>query len=170
MNQPRRRGDAEKNEEHKNKGNEETRKQREGSEVSGKRNATMDGDTDLSERVIAAAIDVHRELGPGLLESAYRCCLVHELLSRGEHVEPEVPLAVTYRGVRLDCGYRIDLVVEQTLIVEPEGSARSRGRAHRAGLDLLEAHGAAARTAHQLQRRRPEAGHPASGSHLGCLA
>src|SRR5262245_49516593 len=78
----------------------------------------MDGDTELSARVIASAIEVHRELGPGLLESAYRSCLVHELRSRGERIEAEVPLAVTYRGMRLECGYRLDLVVERTLIVE----------------------------------------------------
>ena len=78
----------------------------------------MDGDTDLSARAIAAAIDVHRELGPGLLESAYRSCLVHELRGRGQRVETEVPLAVNYRGVRHECGYRLDLVVERTLIIE----------------------------------------------------
>jgi GxxExxY protein len=68
--------------------------------------------------VIAAAIDVHRELGPGLMESAYRVCLVHELLSRGQRVETEVPLAISYRGIGLECGYRLDLVVERTLIIE----------------------------------------------------
>jgi len=78
----------------------------------------MDGDTGLSGLVIAAAIDVHRELGPGLLESAYRTCLVHELRTRGQRVETEVPLPVTYRGVQLRCGYRLDLVVERTLIIE----------------------------------------------------
>jgi GxxExxY protein len=78
----------------------------------------MDGDTEVSGGVIAAAIEVHRELGPGLLESAYRACLVQELRSRGQWVETEVPLAVTYRGTRLPCGYRLDLLVERTLIVE----------------------------------------------------
>ena len=78
----------------------------------------MDGDTGVSSIVISAAIDVHRELGPGLLESAYRICLLHELRSRGQRVETEVPLALTYRGTRLPCAYRLDLVVEGTLIVE----------------------------------------------------
>ena len=78
----------------------------------------MDGDAALSARASAAALDVHRELGPGLLESAYLSCLVHELRSRGQRVETEVPLAVTYRGMRLECGYRLDLVVERTLIIE----------------------------------------------------
>jgi GxxExxY protein len=80
--------------------------------------SVMDGDTDLSARVIAAAIEVHRELGPGLLESVYRSCLVHELRSRNQRVETEVPLPLTYRGMRVGCSYRLDLVVEQTLIVE----------------------------------------------------
>jgi GxxExxY protein len=78
----------------------------------------MDGDTELSGRVIAAAIEVHRELGPGLLESAYRSCIVHELRSRGQRVETEVPLSVVYRGMRLECGYRLDLLVERSLIIE----------------------------------------------------
>ena len=78
----------------------------------------MDGDTEPSARVIAAAIEVHRELGPGLLESAYRYCLVHELRSQGQRVETEVRLPLAYRGRRLECGYRLDLVVERTLPVE----------------------------------------------------
>ena len=78
----------------------------------------MDGDAALSARASAAALDVHRELGPGLLESAYLSCLVHELRSRGQRVETEVPLAVTYRGMRLECGYRLDLLVERTLSIE----------------------------------------------------
>jgi GxxExxY protein len=82
------------------------------------KDVVMDGDTELSARVIAAAIAVHRELGPGLLESVYRCCLLHELRSRGLRVETEAPLAVVYRGLRLECGYRLDLVVERTLILE----------------------------------------------------
>jgi GxxExxY protein len=78
----------------------------------------LDSDTGLTGLVIAAAIDVHRELGPGLLESAYRTCLVHEIQSRGARVETGVPLPLAYRGVPIACGYRLDLVVEGTLIVE----------------------------------------------------
>jgi GxxExxY protein len=78
----------------------------------------MDGDTRLSGVVIAAAIAVHRELGPGLLESAYRACLVHELRCRGRRVESEVPVTVTYHGVQLPRSYRLDLLVEGTLIAE----------------------------------------------------
>lgn len=73
---------------------------------------------DLSEAVIGAAIEVHRALGPGLLESAYCVCLQHELGLRGIRFEKEVALPVMYKGVRLDCGYRLDLVVDGRIIVE----------------------------------------------------
>src|ERR1700682_3303018 len=61
---------------------------------------------------------VHCALGPGLLESAYAICLKHELVKRGLKVAPEVPLPVVYDGVRLEAGYRLDLVVEDTVVVE----------------------------------------------------
>jgi GxxExxY protein len=73
---------------------------------------------ELTEAVIGAAIEVHRHLGPGLLESAYEECLCHELALRGISCERQVELPVQYKGVRLDCGYRIDLVIESVLIVE----------------------------------------------------
>lgn len=73
---------------------------------------------ELTEKIIGAAIEVHRELGPGLLESAYQVCLVHELELRGLNVEQQVPLPVTYKGITLDCGYRLDLVVENRVVVE----------------------------------------------------
>lgn len=72
----------------------------------------------MTGAIVGAAIEVHRALGPGLLESAYRTCLVYELRERGWLVEPEKPLPVIYKGVGLDCGYRLDLVVEDTVIVE----------------------------------------------------
>lgn len=72
----------------------------------------------LTESIIGAAIEVHRALGPGLLESAYEECLCHEFHLRGIHFERQVALPVEYKGVRLDCGYRIDLVVENALILE----------------------------------------------------
>jgi len=72
----------------------------------------------LTEQVIGAAIEVHRELGPGLMESAYEECLCHELHLRGLKFERQVPLPVRYKGVGLDCGYRIDLVIEDSLILE----------------------------------------------------
>ncbi len=61
---------------------------------------------------------MHRELGPGLLESAYEACLAFELESRGLRVERQRSLPVVYRGVRVDCGYRMDLIVEEQVIVE----------------------------------------------------
>jgi GxxExxY protein len=72
----------------------------------------------ITETIIGAAIDVHRALGPGLLESAYEACLVFELVERGLKVEQQKPLPVVYREVKLDCGYRLDLLVEETVIVE----------------------------------------------------
>lgn len=78
----------------------------------------MDGGADITEVVIGAAIAVHRALGPGLLESAYEACLVYELMERGVQIERQKALPVTYRGIRIDCGYRIDLLVENRVIVE----------------------------------------------------
>lgn len=72
----------------------------------------------LTRAIIGAAIDVHRELGPGLLESAYEACLAHELAGRGLKVERQKPLPLQYKGIRLDCGYRLDLLVEDLIIVE----------------------------------------------------
>ncbi len=72
----------------------------------------------ITEGIIGAAIEVHRALGPGLLESAYESCLAFELAQRGLNVERQKSLPVTYREVRLDCGYRLDLVVEGKVIVE----------------------------------------------------
>jgi GxxExxY protein len=67
----------------------------------------------ITRRIIGAAIEVHRHLGPGLLESAYESCLVFELKQLGMIVEQQKPLPVTYKGMVLDCGYRLDLVVEE---------------------------------------------------------
>lgn len=72
----------------------------------------------ITESVIGAAIEVHRALGPGLLESAYEACLAFELAQRGLRVEQQKPLPVIYRDVKLDCGYRLDLLVEEAVIVE----------------------------------------------------
>ena len=73
---------------------------------------------ELTERVIGAAIEVHRALGPGLLESAYEECLCHELHLRGLAFQRQVPLPVNYKGINLDCGYRLDLLIEDLLILE----------------------------------------------------
>jgi len=72
----------------------------------------------ITETVIGAAIEVHKALGPGLLESAYEACLAYELVQRGLKVEQQKPLPVIYREVRLDCAYRLDLLVEGAVIVE----------------------------------------------------
>jgi GxxExxY protein len=72
----------------------------------------------LTERVIGACIEIHRTLGPGLLESAYEECLCHELRLAGLGFERQRSLPVAYKGVQLDCGYRLDLVVENKLLVE----------------------------------------------------
>jgi GxxExxY protein len=71
-----------------------------------------------SERIIGAAIEVHRALGPGLLESAYEECLCHEMKSQGLSFERQRPLPVVYKGITLDCGYRLDVVVEGLVILE----------------------------------------------------
>ena len=72
----------------------------------------------LTKSIIGAAIQVHRGLGPGLLESAYEAFLAFELVEPGLKVEQQKPLPVVYRGVRLDCGYRLDLLIEGEVIVE----------------------------------------------------
>ena len=78
----------------------------------------------LSERVIGLAIDVHRQLGPGLLESAYEECLCYDLAQTGIAHSRQVLLPVVYKNVRLDCGYRMDLVVDNQLIVEVKAVER----------------------------------------------
>jgi len=72
----------------------------------------------LSRRVIGCAIEVHRALGPGLLESAYEQCLAHELGLAGLDFERQVPAALEYKGLTIECGYRMDLLIGETLVVE----------------------------------------------------
>ena len=73
---------------------------------------------ELTEKVIGAAIEVHRALGPGLLESAYEECLCRELDLRGLAFQRQLPLPVECKGVKLDCGYRLDLIVEEAVVLE----------------------------------------------------
>jgi len=73
---------------------------------------------EITDAIIGAAIEVHRRLGPGLLESAYRRCLCRELALRGIRFRAEMDLPVEYKGEKLDCGYRLDLVVEEQVVVE----------------------------------------------------
>lgn len=72
----------------------------------------------ISEKIIGAAIEVHKLLGPGLLESAYEECICRELALRGIEFERQLSLPIEYKGVRLDCGYRLDLLIEQSVVVE----------------------------------------------------
>ncbi len=72
----------------------------------------------LTEQILGAAIEVHRVIGPGLLESAYEECLCHELHSRGLSFERQVTVPVVHKAISLDCGYKLDLIVENTVILE----------------------------------------------------
>jgi GxxExxY protein len=78
----------------------------------------------ITRRIIGAAIEVHRRLGPGLLESAYESCLAYELRQLGFKVEQQKPLPVVYKDVKLDCGYRLDLVVEDSVVIEVKAVER----------------------------------------------
>ena len=72
----------------------------------------------ISGQIVDAAIQVHRMLGPGLLESAYEACLKYELLKRGLKVESQLPLHIMYEGIKIEAGYKLDLLVEDCVIVE----------------------------------------------------
>jgi GxxExxY protein len=72
----------------------------------------------LTESIIGAAIEVHRELGPGLLETSYEICLRRELSLHGLAFQRQLPIPVMYKGVKLDCGYRADIVVENSVLVD----------------------------------------------------
>jgi GxxExxY protein len=72
----------------------------------------------LSKQIIGCALDVHKILGPGMLESAYEECLVYEMKHKGLKFERQKPIPVLYKEIKLDCGYRIDLLVENQIIVE----------------------------------------------------
>lgn len=74
--------------------------------------------TELTESVIGAAMEVHRALGPGLLESTYELCLCRELTLRGITFERQKPISIEYKGVKLDCGYRADLLIDGKVLVE----------------------------------------------------
>ena len=75
-------------------------------------------DEGLTQDIIACAIEVHRHLGPGLLESAYEECLCHELGLQGISFERQRPLPLKYKGIKLDCGYRMDILVDDKVVVE----------------------------------------------------
>ncbi len=90
-------------------------------------------DADLTEAIIGAAIEVHKALGPGLLESAYEECLCRELSLCGLKFRRQVELPVEYKGVKLDCGYRVDIIVSEKVIVELKSVERIE-RVHEAQL------------------------------------
>jgi GxxExxY protein len=94
---------------------------------------SMDELNKITEAIIGAAIEVHRALGPGLLESSYLACLVYELRQRGFKVLEQVPLPLVYKEVKLDCGYRLDLLVNDAVIVEVK-SVESLAPIHEAQL------------------------------------
>ena len=73
---------------------------------------------ELSSDIIGAGLEVHKDLGPGLLENAYETCLDYELRQRGLHVLRQIPMPVTYKGIRIDVGFRIDLLVNEAIVVE----------------------------------------------------
>ncbi|MCK6502688.1 GxxExxY protein [Myxococcota bacterium] len=84
----------------------------------------QDPASQVTDQILGAAIAVHRALGPGLLESAYEACLAYELHTCGIQFERQVPLPVQYRGVRIDCGYKLDLLVEGLVVVEVKAVER----------------------------------------------
>jgi GxxExxY protein len=75
-------------------------------------------ENEISSQIIGAAIEVHKHLGPGLLESSYEACLLFELRKRGVNVKSQVALPISYKGVQLEAGYRIDILVEEKVIIE----------------------------------------------------
>ena len=106
----------------------------------------------LSNQIIGAALRVHEELGPGLLESAYEACLAFEIVTLGLNVERQKPLPLVYRGHRVDCGYRLDMLVNDSLVVAVK-AIEQLARVHTAQLrSHLKLSGKEAGSAHQLQR------------------
>ena len=75
-------------------------------------------ENELSNKVIGLAMEVHTALGPGLLESAYKECLYHKIWKTGLSIEKEKPMPLVFEGVKLECGYRIDLLIENKLVIE----------------------------------------------------
>ena len=80
--------------------------------------ATEEETNEVSRKILGAAIEVHKSLGPGLLESAYEKCLAHEFSLRGLTFERQVRLPVIYKGMLLDCGYRMDFIVNEIIVLE----------------------------------------------------
>ena len=107
---------------------------------------------DASEQVIGACIEVHRHLGPGLLESAYHECLRYELRLRGLKYVSEIQVPVAYKGISLDCGYRLDFLIEDSIILEIKAVETPPACSSSAGGDVSEAHRSEHGAARKLQR------------------
>jgi GxxExxY protein len=97
---------------------ERTEKDKKGMGMNQEREPLPMQNDELTQQIIGAAIEVHTVLGPGLLESVYEACLVHELGLRGISAQRQVPLPVEYKGQRVECGFRIDVLVEGQVVVE----------------------------------------------------
>ena len=114
---------------------------------------------ELSNRVIGCAIEVHRHLGPELLESAYEQCLTHELSRQGVAFQLQHPLPVQYKDVQIDCGYRIDILIENELIVELKSVEGIKGIHEAQLLTYMKLSGGEGRTADEFQRDKTERWH-----------
>jgi GxxExxY protein len=110
----------------------------------------------LTRRIIGAAIEVHKILGPGLLESAYEACLAFDLRGLGLNVEQQKPLPVIYKEVKLDCGYRLDLVVEDLVIVGVKAIEKLAPISRRSAAFIFETFREASRAPDEFPRSRIE--------------
>lgn len=84
-------------------------------------------ENEISSQIIGAAIEVHKHLGPGLLESSYEACLMYELNQRGLLVKSQIPVLVNYKGIKLEAGYRLDILVENLVIIEIKSVEKLEG-------------------------------------------
>jgi GxxExxY protein len=119
---------------------------------------------ELTGQIIGAAIEVHRELGPGLLESAYQMCLAREFSLCDVSYEREKPLPLEYKGVQVDCGYRLDFLVDKKVVVELK-AVDAIHKVHEAQLlTYLKLTNCKSRTACQFQRAGAQGRHKADGA------
>jgi len=84
-------------------------------------------ENEISSQIIGAAIEVHKHLGPGLLESSYEACLMYELNQRGLQLKSQIPVLVNYKGIKLEAGYRLDILVENLVIIEIKSVEKLEG-------------------------------------------
>jgi GxxExxY protein len=113
---------------------------------------------DLSNRVLGCAIEVHRELGPGLLESTYEQCLAYELIQARIPFKIQHPIPLAYKEIKLDCGYRVDLFVDDRLIVELKSVEQLLKNPPSTSIDVHEACKRPDWASHQLQRANAQKG------------